>query len=143
MNVLIVGVFDLFHRGHLEFLKKAKNYGENVYVLINGDEFTTQYKRKPIYSERDRAEIISALGFIYQVDITNSPDIKPYLEEHDINVILHGDDWEHESYLKQICVTQTYLDQRAIKVEYTSYYPHISTSAILDRVQERFYSEQV
>lgn len=138
MNILIVGVFDLFHRGHLEFLKKAQNYGKNLYVLINGDEFTAKYKRKPIYSEEDRKEIISALSFVHQVDVTNSADIKPYIEEHKIDVILHGDDWEHESYLKQICVTQEYLDEHGVTVEYTSYYPGISTSSILERVQERF-----
>jgi len=140
MNVLIVGVFDLFHRGHLEFLKKAQNYGQKLYVLINGDEFTAKYKREPIYSEDDRKEIISALSFVHRVDVTNSADIKPYLEEHGIDIILHGDDWEHESYLKQICVTQKYLDQQGIRIEYTSYYSGISTSSILDKVTSRMSS---
>ena len=40
MNVLIVGVFDLFHRGHIEFFKKAQDFGNKLYVVINGDDFT-------------------------------------------------------------------------------------------------------
>lgn len=136
MNVLIVGVFDLFHRGHLEFFKKAQDFGDKLYVVINGDDFTEKYKRRPIYSEEDRKAIIEELSCVHLVEVTNSPDVKPFIEKFDIKTILHGDDWEHESYLKQICCTQEYLDERETTIEYTSYYPGISTSDILKRVNK-------
>jgi len=135
-NILIVGVFDLFHRGHLEFLKKTAAIGGDLYMLINGDELTAKYKRRPIYSEEDRCAIIEALSFVKAAEVTNSYDIKPFIEKHDINVILHGDDWEHESYLKQICVTEEYLAERDIKIEYTPYYKGVSTSDIIKRIKE-------
>lgn len=135
INVLIVGVFDLFHRGHLEFLKKAKSYGDNLFVIINGDDFTEEYKRRPVYNENDRREILSSLSMVNHVEITNSPDIKPFLEKYDIDVILHGDDWEHLSYMKQICVTEEYLAKHKIKIEYTSYYKNISTSEVLRKIK--------
>jgi len=138
MNVLIVGVFDLFHRGHLEFFKKAKNYGDKLFVVINGDEFTEKYKRRPIYSEADRKAIIEELSCVHSVEVTNSDDVKPFIEKYKIDTVLHGDDWEHESYLKQICCTQEYLDEQNVKIEYTEYYPGISTSDILKRVHETF-----
>lgn len=57
--IYIDGVFDLFHRVHLESLIKAKNCldePENTYLLVGvvGDEEATGYKRKPIISEEDR-----------------------------------------------------------------------------------------
>jgi len=110
-------------------------YGDKLYVVINGDDFTEKYKRRPIYSEHDRKAIIESLSCVDTVDISNSSDIKPFIEKYDINTVLHGDDWEHESYLKQICCTQEYLDTNNITIEYTSYYPGISTSEILKRVQ--------
>ena len=87
MNVLIVGVFDLFHRGHLEFLNEGKEFGDTLYVLINGDSFTEKYKRRPIYSEQDRLAIVSGLSCVDFVEITNSADIKPYLKKYQIDTI--------------------------------------------------------
>ena len=55
------GVFDLFHRGHLEAIKKTKLVaGKTGRVIIGvvSDEDTKSYKRNPIISEEDRVEII-------------------------------------------------------------------------------------
>ena len=120
-NVLVIGVFDLFHRGHVELLRRAKGLGKNVYVIVNGDRMTSQYKRKPYYSEDDRCAIIKALTFVSDVVISNEFDVKPYIERFDIDVIVHGDDWEHDSYLQQIRVTPEYIDQRGLKFEYLPY----------------------
>ena len=53
-RVFIDGVFDLFHRGHLESLRKAKEFFSGPVELIVGiisDQDATSYKRKPIYNE--------------------------------------------------------------------------------------------
>lgn len=133
-NVLVIGVFDLFHRGHLELLKTAKGLGRRLYVVINGDDFTASYKRRPIISERDRCEIVLACKFVDHAEISNSPDAKPFIERFGIGVVVHGDDWRHESYLRQIRVSETYLRSRRIRMVYTPYYPGENTSKIIDRI---------
>jgi glycerol-3-phosphate cytidylyltransferase len=55
-NVYVIGVFDMFHRGHVEFLKKAKSLGERLIIAVNGDQMVGEYKRKPMMSEQDRLE---------------------------------------------------------------------------------------
>lgn len=135
-KVLVVGVFDLFHRGHVEFLKKAATFGDELIILINGDEMTEKYKRRPIYSEQDRAAILLSMACVSIVEVTNSFDVKPYLEKHNIDVIVHGDDWEHSSYLAQIRCTEEYLLQQDIEVAYTEYHSSVSTSALLKRIKE-------
>jgi glycerol-3-phosphate cytidylyltransferase len=137
-NVLIVGVFDLFHRGHLEFIKQAKSYGDSLFVIVNGDAFTSEYKRRPVYSEEDRKAIIESLRFVDDVIISNCADIKPYIEKYDIDVIFHGDDWEHDSYMRQICVDDDYLLKNNVRIEYTSYYPGISTSEIINKAHNLY-----
>ena len=136
-NILVVGVFDLFHRGHLEFLKKSKSIEGDLYVLINGDELTSKYKRQPIFQENDRCAIISALSCVKKAEITNSYDIKPFIEKYKIDIILHGDDWEHKSYMEQICVNEEYLAEKNIEIMYTPYFDGISTSELVRNIKER------
>src|SRR5687768_3905935 len=103
-NVYVIGVFDLFHRGHVEFLKKAKSLGENLIVAVNGDEMVADYKRKPFYSETDRLEIIKSCKYVNDAFIINIYDNKEYIEQYNIDAIVHGNDWERTSYLSQIRV---------------------------------------
>lgn len=135
-TVLVVGVFDLFHRGHLELLKKASSNGDRMVVVVNGDEMTAQYKRAPIFSEDDRAEIIGALKCVDVVEISNSFDVKPFIEKYNITAIVHGNDWEHDSYLKQVRMTPEYVKERGIDMIYTEYYSGISTSDLITSINK-------
>jgi len=134
-NVLVVGVFDLFHRGHVELLRRARSFGDRLVVIVNGDALTSEYKRKPMFSEVDRCEIIKSLRFVDDVVISNEFDVKPFIETHAINVIVHGDDWPHEAYLKQIRCTPEYIAERRIEMVYLEYYAGISTSKILRSIE--------
>ncbi len=63
-RIYIDGVFDLFHRGHLESIIKAKNALDdpnNTYLIVGvvSDEDCVVYKRQPIINEEDRYEIIN------------------------------------------------------------------------------------
>jgi rfaE bifunctional protein nucleotidyltransferase chain/domain len=57
------GCFDLIHRGHVEYLTKAKTYGDILIVGLNSDDSVTRLKGKsrPFISENDRAYILSQL----------------------------------------------------------------------------------
>ncbi len=57
------GVFDLFHVGHVRLLKRAREMFEEVVVTIDSDELTIQEKRKPIFDENERLEIIKACRY--------------------------------------------------------------------------------
>lgn len=135
-TVLVIGVFDLFHRGHVEFLRRARQLGDRLIVVVNGDEFVSRYKRKPVFSEDDRLAIVASLRDVDFAFISNSPDARPVIEEQEIDLIVHGDDWEHASYLKQICVDQAYLDSRRIEMKYVPYYAGVSTSEIIERIRD-------
>ena len=105
-NVYVIGVFDLFHRGHVEFLKKAKALGQNLIVAVNGDDMVASYKRKPFYSEEDRLEIIKSCKYVQEAFIIRGYDNKQYIEAYNIDAIVHGNDWERKSYLHQIRLTE-------------------------------------
>ena len=71
-NVYIDGVFDLFHRGHLEAINKARTVRDNVYLMVGviSDSDAISYKRKPIFHEDDRYTIINSIKGISSVVIT-------------------------------------------------------------------------
>ena len=63
--VLAGGCFDILHYGHLTFIQKAKEAGDILILLIESDEFISTIKeKKPVHTQRQRAEILSALGYV-------------------------------------------------------------------------------
>ena len=64
--VLVGGAFDLIHRGHVEFLEKAKNEGDILIILLESDKKTREIKGKnrPINTQEDRAFILSRFKMV-------------------------------------------------------------------------------
>jgi len=136
-NVYVIGVFDLFHRGHVEFLRKAKSLGQNLIVAINGDEMVASYKRKPFYSEHDRLEIIKACKYVDEAFIIREYDNKEYIEKYKVDAIVHGNDWEKNSYMHQIRVTEDYLKEKNAELVLVPYTSGISTSQLINLIKEK------
>jgi glycerol-3-phosphate cytidylyltransferase len=131
----VIGVFDLFHRGHLELLKKAKKLGDRLIVAINGDEMVSQYKRKPFFSEEDRLEIINSLEMVDETFIINKFDNSEILIDQNIDIIVHGNDWDRDSYLKQIRIDENFLKKNTISLEFVPYTTGISTSDLINQIK--------
>lgn len=63
--IVVGGCFDIFHYGHLSFLKKAKEQDGFLIVLLESDEFIKKKKKnKPIHNQDQRAEILAALTYV-------------------------------------------------------------------------------
>tara|TARA_Y100000310_G_scaffold340429_1_gene436188 strand:+ start:8542 stop:9369 length:828 start_codon:yes stop_codon:yes gene_type:complete len=74
-SVLVGGVFDLFHVGHLRYLKECSKYGKLLTVIVQSDK-TVSYRKgfnRPIIKQKRRAEIISHLDFVDFVIILDKP----------------------------------------------------------------------
>jgi len=61
--VLVGGVFDILHIGHIRFLQKAKKSGDILFLLLESDESVRKSKgeKRPINSRKDRAQALAAL----------------------------------------------------------------------------------
>lgn len=70
MNVLCNGCFDGLHRGHLEFLRRAAEYGP-LTVLLNSDISVRRIKgpMRPMLTQDVRASALMACGYVKQVEI--------------------------------------------------------------------------
>lgn len=80
---LVGGVFDLFHVGHLRYLRKCSEVGRPLVVIVQADKTVRIRKgfNRPIVSEKRRAEIVAALEFVDYVLILDKPShYEKYLE---------------------------------------------------------------
>lgn len=88
------GVFDLFHRGHVEHFKKLKeqHYYVKLVVGVISDEDTLGYKKaKPIMDEATRAKLVGLCKYV-DVCVPNAPLVvtKEFLEEHGVHYVYHS-----------------------------------------------------
>ena len=139
-RVYIDGIFDLFHRGHLESFNKTKNCLENedvsVIVGVVSDEDAENYKRLPIIRENDRVAIIKGLSVVDQV-IFPAPLIitKKFIDDNKIDMIVHAfvneDDYQKQKEFFDIPI-------KLNKFKTIDYYTEISTSDIIKNIKENY-----
>lgn len=134
--VYVIGVFDLFHRGHVELLRRAKELGDKLIVAINGDEMVASYKRQPYLSEQDRLEVVQACRYVDETFIIRQYDNKEFIEKYKITKIVHGDDWEEKGYMEQIRVDSDYLEKQNCELILIPYTEGISTSELIRKIKE-------
>ncbi len=65
-KVLVGGCFDVLHPGHVIFLEKAKKVGDYLMVLLESDQKVKTLKgiSRPVHSQKERAQVLSALAFV-------------------------------------------------------------------------------
>jgi rfaE bifunctional protein nucleotidyltransferase chain/domain len=93
------GCFDLLHVGHVRYLQGAKALGGKLIVAINSDQSVRRIKgpQRPAMPERERAEIIAALGCVDAVVIFDEPDVRALIREIKPDVQVKGTDYTRES----------------------------------------------
>lgn len=134
--VYLDGIFDLFHRGHIESIKQAKFLEKDVYLIIGliSDEDARKYKRSPIISFDDRLEIIKSIKYVDKV-IEKAPLFinKKFLVDNNIDIVVHGF-YDEKDKNKQI----KFFDDLIIegKFKEIKYYDKISTTEIINRINK-------
>ena len=130
------GVFDLFHRGHLESIKNCLNYGDEVIIGVVSDKDAESYKRIPIISENDRVEIISQLKIVNNV-IFPCPLIitKEFITINNIDIVVHGFS-NNNDYEVQKKFFKDPIDMGIFKK--VKYYDKISTTDIIKKIKKYY-----
>ena len=123
---------DLFHAGHVEFLKKARALGDYMIVGLMSDEDITRWKRPPILNLEDRIAVVAACKFVDEA-IPNAPWIidADWIALHNIDLVVHGDDYTDQELKFSHNVPIEMGIFRSIP-----YTPGISTTQIIMRCKE-------
>lgn len=132
-RIYIDGIFDVFHRGHIDVLRKAKEFRKNSTLIVGviSDKIAEEYKRKPIYNEEDRYLIINSIKYVDEV-VFNSPLIltKDFIEKHKIDLVLHSFS-DINDFEKQKIYTEQ-IDNIFHLIPYNSY---ISTTSLINKIK--------
>lgn len=128
------GTFDMFHVGHLNTLKKAKELCDYLIVGVSTDELVKKYKNKlPIIPLKDRMAIVEAIKYVDKVVVQESLDKYDAYLKYNYDVIFHGDDWKDSRLYKE---TEKKLGEVGVDVIYFPCIPLVSSSYILNRIRE-------
>lgn len=125
------GVFDMFHIGHLNILRRAKEQCEYLIVGVSTDELVQDYKGKtPTIRFEDRIAIVGAIKYVDKVVPQITMDKVQAWKLLKYDVIFHGDDWKGSKMYNQI-----EADLKAIGVDMV-FLPHtkgISSTSLLGK----------
>ena len=89
------GVFDMFHIGHLNILKRAKEQCDYLIVGVSTDELVQSYKNKlPIIPYAERSAIVEAIKYVDKVVPQKNRDKIAAFNEFKFNKMFVGDDWK-------------------------------------------------
>lgn len=111
------GVFDMFHVGHLNIIRRAKEQCDLLIVGVNSDSLVEEYKNKiPVISEKERMEIVDSIKWVDKTILVNTLDKVDIHRNIPFDAVFIGSDWkgnerwnETEKRLSKIGVSTVYL----------------------------------
>jgi len=132
------GVFDILHRGHVEYLTAAKALGEYLIVGVNSDTSVKKIKGplRPIVPEEDRAYLVSQLEAVDAVCLFAEETPAETIRALKPDVLVKGADWKVEEV-----VGKDIVEASGGKVLTIPLVPRRSTTNIIERIRELYRSE--
>ncbi|MBR5210966.1 MAG: glycerol-3-phosphate cytidylyltransferase [Bacteroidales bacterium] len=122
-KVITYGTFDLLHYGHINLLRRARELGDYLVVVISTDEFNWNEKGKKCYfTYEQRKAMVEAIRYVDRViPETNWEQKRTDVHDYDIDVFVMGDDWKGKF---------DFLKEEGVEVVYLPRTPEISTTQI-------------
>ena len=126
------GVFDLLHRGHVEYLEEAAALGDRLVIGINSDASVRRLKgaERPLTPQSERAELLEALACVDLVVVFDEDTPERLIQEIAPDVLVKGGDWAVERI-----VGKEFVEARGGQVLNVPLREGLSTTALLERVR--------
>jgi cytidyltransferase-like protein len=134
VRVFVAMVADLFHFGHVNYLREARGLGDHLTVGIVSDRRAASYKRRPILTYAERRPVIEACRYVDAVLELDEDVTDAFMQVHgfDIRAYAVASEAEEQRYFATIW---SRMDRAYFRrIDYT---PGISTTDILERIRAR------
>lgn len=134
-RIYTVLVGDLFHYGHVEFLKQARAYGDYLVAGVVRDAVANSYKRTPVLSTEERLKVIAACRYVDEAWEMKEALSTEFMQKHNFDLYVYAVSSEADEQR----IRDGHRDR--LEAKYFQRIPYtdgISTTAIIQRVAERF-----
>ena len=127
------GVFDIIHRGHVDYLTKAKSLGDVLVVGMNTDASVRRLKgpQRPVVSQDDRAFVLSALRVVDYVCLFDEDTPYNLIKTVVPDVLVKGSDWALDAI-----VGKDIVEAAGGMVQTIDYVPDRSTTNIIQKIAD-------
>lgn len=136
------GVFDLLHRGHIEYLAQTADFGDKLIVAVNADASVKRLGKsdsRPLQDETSRALIIAALEFVDAVVIFDADTPFDIISEIQPDVLIKGGDYDAnctDATDKKYIVGSDVVKQNGGTVNVIQFVEGYSTTKIEEKIKD-------
>ncbi len=126
------GCFDLIHRGHVDYLAKASDYGTRLLVALNTDASVSKLKglHRPIQDQDSRLQIIASMAMVDAVVLFDEETPLELIKTVQPDVLIKGSDYQPEKI-----VGYDVVKAKGGTVATIDFLPGFSTSAIEQKIK--------
>ncbi|WML47809.1 adenylyltransferase/cytidyltransferase family protein [Neobacillus sp. PS3-34] len=126
------GVFDLFHVGHLNILRRAKEQCEFLIVGVSTDELVMKYKNKlPVIGHSDRMTILEGIKYVDKVVPQINRDKFAAWNYLNFDVMFVGDDWKGSPMFTEV---EKKFFEVGVELVFLPYTKGVSSTVLRDNV---------
>jgi rfaE bifunctional protein nucleotidyltransferase chain/domain len=125
------GCFDILHVGHVRYLTQARKMGDLLIVGLNTDRSVRMIKgdKRPIVSEKERAEVLAALEIVDYVVLFDEPDPLRLIAALKPDILVKGADWS-----KDEIVGREVVEKAGGKVARIPLVPGSSSTNVIEKI---------
>ena len=128
------GVFDMFHIGHLNILKRAKEQCDFLIVGVSTDELVETYKHKtPIIPFEERFAIVNSIKYVDKVVPQENMDKLANVKQFGVDVVFVGSDWKGTPQWNEY--ERIFKDENC-SVVYLEYTQGVSSSTLREKINK-------
>ena len=132
------GAFDLFHIGHLNLLRRAKEHCDYLIVGVSSDDLVSATKgKRPFIPLQERIEILKSIDFVDEVVVQEDLDKFTAWEKYHYDILFSGDDWKGNKRWKEY---ETKLSSVGVKVQFFEYTKTTSSSQIQEIIKNAIHA---
>lgn len=122
------GCWDLFHVGHLNYIREAKKRCDYLIVDVTPDEIMFKQKNKyPIIGEQNRLEVVRAIKYVDRAELSGEGRDFEALEKYGYNVLFLSEDHRGKEYYNNL---EKQMNELGVEVIYIPYTKGISSTEI-------------
>ncbi|GAB3930663.1 D-glycero-beta-D-manno-heptose 1-phosphate adenylyltransferase [Larkinella terrae] len=129
------GCFDILHLGHIDYLEKARRFGDKLILGLNTDASVSCIKGplRPVVNEYARARLMAALAFVDAVTLFDEETPLELIQALKPDILVKGDD-----YAVADIVGADFVIQNGGRVQTIPLVAGYSTTALIKKIQEAY-----